>query len=276
MKRKLRHYEFVPHAPSSTGVERVNHTSDYCVGDSKSMIVERKENGDISAHCFRCGGDGFYSTIPYYQDSDTKRRRFKGENVGTGNLVVGGLLLPDDAREDRFPSPVYDWISKSGVTKEIIEHEQFLWSDEESTLYIPVRQLNDLKGYAIKHFFSDLRYTNQTLDKPSFFGYYRKELDKPSTSVVIVEDVLSGLRCKEISDTLVCLGTSLKDSAVWLMMQQGYKKAFVFLDADNPTVKQEARRIKKKLSFLQVKIVETGKDPKYHSKQELEKLLWLR
>lgn len=271
MKRKLRQSEFVPFAPSAAGTSRVNHSSDYCVGDSRSMIVERKENGDINAHCFRCGGSGYAFAVPYYQDADTKRSRFNKESASAGNFAE--LPLPEDAREEEWPAPVYAWISKSGLTKKIIKHEQFLWSDEEQVLYIPVRQLNELKGYAIKHFAGSLRYMNQTLDKSTFFGYYRRALDKPGESVVVVEDVLSGLRCREVCDSIVCLGTSIRDSAVCLIMQQKYKQAFIFLDADNPTVKQAARRIAKKLSFLAVKIIETGKDPKYHSKQEIEELI---
>lgn len=279
--RRLSKQEFVPFAPSHVGEVRVNHRSDYCSGDSDSMIVERKDDGAITAHCFRCSGGGYYRGVVHYRRSDAKRSPATDSNSGASglqhrhakDLVVGGLGLPSDAEEPPFPKSVSDWLAKAGLTAAIIKREQYLWSEEKGCLFIPVRQLGELKGYVRRFFNQSDRYRNLTLDNSTFFGYYRKEETGPTKKIVIVEDVSSGLRVQEICDTMVLLTTHIKPTAVTLLMEQGYEEAVVFLDADNPTVRQETRRIARKLSWMKVKIVETGRDPKYYSKEQLEELI---
>lgn len=279
MKRLLTKEEFVPFALKSPGIRRVNHVSDYCHGDSNSMIVETKDNGDISAHCFRCGSGGFAGGPAFYQSADDRRaaataraNRAAGEG---SNIVIGGIWLPDDATGaySAFPQAVRAWLSKAALTAAQLDREQFLWSDETCSLYIPVRIETDLVGYVKRSFNTEAKqYRTLKIDKNRFFGYYRKE-EKPTKRVVIVEDVLSGLRCQEVCDTIAVLGTNLSPMAQTTIMAAGYEEAAIFLDADNPTVRSETRRIKKKLPFLKVRIIETGKDPKHYSKSQLERLI---
>lgn len=279
--RRLSKQEFVPFAPSHVGEVRVNHKSDYCSGDSDSMIVERKDDGAITAYCFRCSGSGYFRGVVHYRRANERHKTIAGNNdtnagLPSGhaaNLVVGGIGLPSDVEEAPFPKAVHDWLSKAGLTAAIIKREQYLWSDEKGCLFIPVRQLGELKGYVRRFFNQDDRYRNLPFDKSTFFGYYRKEETGPTKKIVIVEDVSSGLRVQEICDTMVLLTTYIKPTAVTLLMEQGYEEAVVFLDADNPTVRLKTRRIARKLSWMKVKIVETGRDPKYYSKEQLEELI---
>lgn len=276
MKRILPKEEYVHHALQSPGIVRVNHKSDYCSGDSDSMLVERKDDGSVAAHCFRCGSGGFCSAQPYHKDADKIRSdaRRRANESAYGNLAVAGLWLPDDVRERTasFPAGVRAWLSKAGLTNDVLDREQFLWSDEKETLYIPVRIEDDLTGYVRRNFGHGDRYRTLKTDKERWFGYYADY--PPTEKIVLVEDILSALRVREVCDSLALLGTNLIAGAQSLIMQKGYKEAVIFLDADNPTVRSEARRMKKKLPFLPVRVIETGNDPKYYSKEQLEKLIY--
>lgn len=278
MKRLLKRNEYLHFAPEHVGIVRVNHQGDYCSGDSLSMLVERKEDGSVAAHCFRCGSGGFTPASPKYRDPRAIREASERRNrTPDGDVYVGGIGLPGDSTGDygQFLPGARAWLSKAGLTQETVEKENFIWSDEHQCLYIPVRQDGDLVGYVQRFYDTDdpkKRYKTRSLDKSNFFGYY-KRFDKPGDTVVIVEDTLSGLRVKELCDTLVALGTNLLPAAESLLIRQGYKNAVIFLDADNGIVRNEARRMGRKLSWMNVRYVETGKDPKYHSDAELTSLL---
>ena len=277
MKRLLSKSEYLPYAPEHTGIVRINHKSDYCVGDSLSLLVERKEDGSVAAHCFRCGSGGYSGPRLRYRDAASLREAAAKRNEDR-QVVVGGIELPNDTTGlyDDFAPAARAWLSKAGLTKQRIEHENFLWSSDEQCLYIPVRQAGELRGYVQRYFREDAkRYRTLQLDKALFFGYYpvSGEVDKPSENVVVVEDTLSGLRVSENYDTLVALGTNLSPAAVSLLLRQGYKRAVIFLDADNAVVRREARRMAKKLPFLRVTFVETGRDPKSYTEEQLKQLI---
>ena len=53
---------------------RVNHDVPDCYGTSKSMIIERKTNGDVTAYCFRCGKSGRYRTFTLKSKSSGEER----------------------------------------------------------------------------------------------------------------------------------------------------------------------------------------------------------
>ncbi len=148
-----------------------------------------------------------------------------------------------------------------------------MWSDERNGLYIPVRQLGDLKGFVRRSFDTTARYKTLTLDKPSFFGYYSCSTGNRK-KIVLVEDVLSALRVREVADSLALLTTSIKAKAVSLIAKGGYEEALVYLDSDNPTVKMASRDIVLRLApFLPVRLIETGRDPKYETRETLAALI---
>lgn len=273
--RLLPKREYIEFAPDMPGIVRVNHQSDYCSGDSPSMLVERKQDGSVSGYCFRCGGSG-WTGAGLRHLSTTEIRTRAARRSEDYQTIVGGIAVPDDASGSYsdFPGTARAWLSKAGLTEERIEHENFLWSEEKSCLYIPVRQTGELVGYVQRYMCEggEKIYRTLKLDNRNFFGYYPKEVDKTTEKVVVVEDVLSGLRMSEIHDTLSILGTNLSPAAVSLILAKGYKEALIFLDADNPTVRSEARRIAKKLPFLPVRLIEPGRDPKLFTKEQLQVL----
>lgn len=275
MKIRLSKDEFVPFAPDH-GTVRVNHNSGDCSGESKSLKITRQDDGSITAKCFRCGITGWYSGsnrnfVPVV-------RRTKDDAAITGTTT--GICLPADATSAStdFPVAVRGWLAKGGITPVIAEEHGILWSDDLEQLYIPVTQDTSIfgpvaLGYVLRRF-EPKRYLTLTLDKARFWGFLRwAGVPLKKEPLIIVEDMISGLRCKEISDTMVLCGTEFKAGAVSLIVHEGYKEAVVFLDADNPQVRMKARQLAKRLSWMNVRIIETGKDPKHYSKEQLENLI---
>lgn len=153
------------------------------------------------------------------------------------------------------------------------------WSEDRETLYIPVEQETSafgpkLVGYVLRRF-QPKSYLTLTNDRAGFWGLYRASERHPGGEgrVVLVEDVISALRSSEICDSLALCGTELRPGILSTLIHEGYKEAVVFLDGDNPTVKMKARKIAQRLSWMKVRVVETGRDPKLYSTDELRKLI---
>lgn len=173
-----------------------------------------------------------------------------------------------------------EWLGKAGITLTQARDYGILWSDSRSTLYIPVKQEGFsvygpiVTGYVLRAF-DPKGYLTLSNDNDRFWGLLRASEGHPEMkgTLVLVEDVLSGLRVQEICDTLILCGTELRPTALSAVIKEGYRKAIIFLDGDNPTVKMKARKIQKRLSWLNPRIIETGLDPKLYPKSQLEKLI---
>lgn len=284
MKFKLSRDEFVPFAPERKGTVRRNHIAQSCSGESDSLRITRNEDGTISAKCFRCGATGFYSPERSYRPAESRHPR-DAIAIGGGGM---GISLPQDSTStfSEFPRQVRDWlVVRGGIRPDVSEAHGILWSDEAERLYIPVVQETSADGpiavgYVVRRF-QPKRYRTLTKDRERFWGLLRASERHSEVGVspaaqnllIIVEDMISGLRCREISDTMVLCGTELKSDAFATILKEGYKEAVIFLDSDNPTVVKATRTIQRKLFWMKTRIIETGRDPKSYNREQLEELI---
>lgn len=104
------------------------------------------------------------------------------------------------------------------------------------------------------------------------FGHYLAATSSSKPTVVIVEDLISAIKCSQVVDSIAILGVHPSSYVVEKILKEGYKRAFVFLDGDNPVVRMKAREIGKRLPFVETVVIETGKDPKEHTVEELREL----
>lgn len=280
---RMRREEWIGFAPSHVGKVRANHTADYCEGGRASMVVERKSDGTLSAYCFRCLRNGFARAdgTPYPRVAALKRTAHAGSDdtveelrlsAGSAGGYSGRSGPPSSAVGEwkRFGSLAKAWLLKARLTPTKIEEEGFLWDEASQELFIPIKHEGNVVGWQARSFAGEgKKYTTMAEDKSKLFSHYVTG----SNVLLITEDVLSALRGAEICDSMGLLGVSLKPSAIVAIAQKNYDKCVVFLDGDNPQVKLAARKIVKRLPFLRTVVVETGKDPKHHSKEELECLI---
>ena len=271
MSARLLRSEWEHLAPQNPGRVRVNHDSGHCSGESQSLLIEHKDDGSLSAHCFRCGARGWIPSPGYYKRPDL------GSVSGHHSELAEhqGYLLPEDITESRtaWPKEVVAWVGKAGLLE---TPRELLWSQQRQSLYWPVEQEGlsaygpKLAGYVIRRF-DPKRYLTLTQDKAGFWGLYRGQ--ERHQTVVLTEDVLSAWRVAELTDAVSLMGTELKPQILTYLLQAGYDRAVVYLDADNPVVRAKARKIASQLSFMPVELLETGKDPKLEPKERLRKLL---
>ncbi len=272
---RLKKDEFVPYAPAHTGKVRANHVADHCSGGSDSLLVERKEDGNISAYCFRCGGSGYHSTTRHFKSGSTLV-----SSPVSGHAHVVRASPPDDHHDNfgGFPREVREWLMKGGITPVISKSMGFSWSDKQSKLWIECRQYSKtttghkLNGYIVRGF-NPKSYLTRAVDKDTFFGYYVTNSVINNTKIVIVEDILSSIKCSQVVDSIAILGVHPKPAIIQHILDNKYKEAYIFLDADNPQVRMKAREIPKRLPFMNCHIIETGSDPKYLQIEKIQELI---
>lgn len=265
--------EFMPHAPAHAGRVRVNHSSDSCHGGRDSMTVERMTDGSVRAYCFRCGYRGFVGADVYRKTATELRAKYEHVHGTPSRSRVRTKPESGGTKGYRsYPALVRSWINEAGLdnTHWIIEESE--WFESHNSLYIPVQQGLSIIGWVMRSFNpKDYR----PVPLVSMDNWYAHYLTPEASTVVLTEDVLSCYRCYIDSnhDAIALMGTEIKDSIINTMLKHNYHKAIVFLDGDNTTVRMKARKITKRLPFLDTKIIETGRDPKRHSKGELTCLL---
>lgn len=259
----------VPEKPSRI---RVNHVAPDCHGGRDSMVVERKKDGQLIAFCFRCNRRGF--TNP--------PRSFVSPSKAHGAVHPSpsrvAVTPPDDCTSEwgAYPREAREWLLRGGVDAEKARHHGIQWCESGHQLWIPARQHSRVttgykdSGYVLRGFNPKSYYT-RTNDKDNMYGYYVS--DVINNTIIIVEDIISAIKCSQAADSIALLGTHAKPAVVEQILKEGYKKAFVFLDADNPQVRMKAREIPKRLPFVECKIIETGSDPKYLTKEQIEELI---
>lgn len=286
--------EFEHLAPQQPGKLRTQHISDNCLigsGGSQSLLIERSDYG-VSCYCFRCGGRGFY----YLDRRFIPRAEGHREPTDYSVTTAGGITLPGDceaAAEASLTGDARRWLIKGGLLSPVITRYGFLWSPSEEALYIPVQQeisaFGPVEAGWVKRQFNPKTYRTLRKGQKALWGLYRGtpgrvvqgeggeslvEPHRASESVCLVEDVVSAIRVAETGmDALAMCGVHLPAEAASFILTEGYKRAIIFLDGDNPQVKGKAREAANRLSWMPTRIVETGLDPKLYPLQELAKLL---
>lgn len=271
--RRLPSSDFLPYAPENRGTVRVNHRSDTCDGDSKSLIITRREDNSVTAHCFRCGGRGWTGDGPRHFQSG----HHLGEEQDTSYTYRDGVSVPTDLGHD-YPEEVLAWLRKSAITAGQAARWGFGWSEAKQQLYIPVVQETSAYGpKALGHVlrrFQPKRYLTLTGDKDRFWGLLRgpEPYSGRRGTLLLVEDMLSAYKAAGAVDTLALLGVNLRPSALAFILEEGYREAVVWLDADNPQVRLAARRIAQQLT-MPTRIIETLTDPKQESVETIRRLV---
>jgi hypothetical protein len=286
MASRLNRDDWVHLAPQRRGSVRVNHNSQACAGDSKSLLITRNDKGDLSAYCFRCNASGFVSATPHFRHPG----RQDEEDEQPADQDRDGFRLPGDAVPS-YPAHVQGWLNKSGVTAEQAEAWGFLWTDvglksgdrtvvPPSSLLIPVvKEIHaigpEAAGYVLRGF-DPKSYLTLTHAKAGFWALIRglPEHSGRGGTLTVVEDAISARKVASVAgDALALLGTTLRPEAMQFILRQGYKEAVIFLDGDNPQVRMTTRKLRRALSFIPTRIVETGTDPKREPNERLRSLI---
>ena len=277
MSSRLKRDEFVPIGESLEYGQktRVCHSSNDCMGSSKSMIIERQDNGDISAFCFRCGNRGFHSVNHRYAKSIKRATRaFDGVDKAIQRRVEFTGIQAEGVRDiERYSPAARIWISTYGLTDKEIEDAGIFYSPDLRRIVFPWFCDSEVAGYQTRRIYEDdkgPKYDTHVFNPCSYALRNRND----GTTCCIVEDIISGIKCARYVDTLVLMSTNLTSEHKKFLLHSKYNNHIIFLDDDNLMVKQNALKIKRFIDkFSDSVIIQSdGKDPKEHTDLELQEI----
>lgn len=255
---------------------RVNHHSIDCAGDSSSLLIERKDNGDISAYCFRCGRRGFHSCAPNVQSLKARR-----SGAGAVQPRDGACKVPASIEYERSEWPVQArvWLRQARLTEEEMDHYGFGYDPD--TRRVIVKHTTDdgsLVSWQSRRIFDNdplPKYLTQRDSSKVAGCFIDDNTICPSSRLVVVEDKLSGIRVGRHVHALVLLGTKLHSYHLREIIDKGYNDFFIWLDDDNLQVKKAQLQLKRDLDKVGKSLIyhSNGVDPKTLSDKEIADVL---
>ena len=259
MNKYLKEKEYMPFAPDSVGDKvRANH----CGRSAKSMVVERTNDGTVSAKCFRCGAFG---------KNDHKNK----PSIEPKSLKDKDNKLPIDvvyAWKDWNPLAI-NYVDNKEFTEEESKELGLGWSESMHRMIIPVsNNLHRLAGWQAKSFTGTPRYLSFSDNKKHM--YYQRDNFNPLyvNSVVITEDVMSAFKCSQLLSSFAILTTKITNQMKHALMQ--YDRFYIWLDNDNSQVRVNQLKLHNTLSlFGDSVIIKSDKEPKEMKQNEINLVL---
>ena len=273
MPKHLKHKEFIPFAPEHTGTIRINHVSDDCSGESKSMYIERYSNGDIYAYCHRCSKLGRYRS-PYLATTP----RPKGHHTHSPSSIEAHSRVEyfDRALEEwgDWPTGPRRWLKQYGISEREVKDNGIRFNPDCNLLFFPLRGGSGTACTQSRNFGTNgaRYYTDIYPDSCP----YHLVLNSSRPNIVLVEDIVSAIKVGRFRDTCATLGTNPKDCCIaWLV--KNYENFVIWYDDDNPHVKKSQRVLRNRLAQVGTARIVTGmgKDPKECSEKEIKEALWI-
>ena len=203
---------------------------------------------DGSFYCFSCGYYKPPNGVIAYKHRDIVK-------------YVSVVRLPEDT-VSYIPQIAMDWLNKYNLTEE--ETHNFLWSSVEEKLVYPVLVNGDLIFYWSRYFpqRAPKNYSQGNLEFSPHILTHSSECD----TLYIVEDIVSAIKVNRTSDVLCLFGSSIRDSWIRHIKQQGYKKVVIWLDYDKRISSLKSRSRLHSLLGCVVESKITELDPKEHIK----------
>lgn len=274
--KRLDKEEYVPYAPEEEGVVRVNHSSSTCHGDSKSLRIERKEDGYIIAKCYRCGGFGRHREAEHDYYSAEKAIRSRVSHSSAKSRVVTDVTLPRGST-----GIVREWGTEArvrfnsyGFDQSVASRYGIVWSDFYKRLIIPVYRGGELVAWQGRSYEEDQpKYITRCKD-PADLWIYIPHNSGTSDCCTVVEDLFSAIKVSYVTNTLALLGNNISYEALDFATDK-CDKFLIFLDNDGSNVIKNSFEINQTLTFMgkESKIIGVPIDPKELTVHELEAIL---
>ncbi len=256
----LKYSEFMPYAPEVLGDRvRINHDSGGCSGNSKSMLIVRKDDGSVYAKCFRCGQWGC-----------NKHAKLRPSLFKKAAVTPRGIDMPADASVDwdDFDVRAKKYLFSHHFTETVTREHGIAWSKSMDRLIFPIRNKGKYLGYQAKSFTGSPKYITRT-NTPDTMYYHHPVLND---TVLIVEDMLSGIRGSQLLSTFALLGTELTPPK--LVELSKYNSFILWLDNDNSIVKTKQLEIYNRLNlFGKTKIIKESREVKELTINQIKKVI---
>lgn len=240
-------------------------------GDGRPLVVF---NGDTkwSAYCHRCG-----NMPPVYKPLPGLRER----------LDAAAKVAQADAeieRDTRPPQPaVFDlaewpvearlWLFKAGFSREEIKQLGAYYHPKSRRVVLPVLSKDcSIQFWQARRIFGSTgaKYLSMPSARKSAMPLYGH-----GRSVTLTEDILSSFKVATAGfQALALMGTSLNDHSLAWLVANPQLDINIWLDPDRAGLNATGE-VQRQLSLVgrEVRVIQSARDPKLHSKQEIRHVL---
>ena len=257
--------DLMPHKIDIGQTIKVHHCK---TGNQNDRLYIKRIDKGYLYNCYHCGCKGLAKTTSGFSTHNgVPKKKWQGPPTK--------LFLPRDSIRSfqQWDTPAKKWIWEAGLAGVDVEQYGLVYSPKQGRVVIPVYQDGELVCHQARRIF----------DKDPYPKYLTKKLDiyagawysvAEGNALVLVEDVLSGIKCSKFHTSIALLGTELHPRTMKKILDGKYSKIYLFLDNDNRYVKSKQRAFKDKLSmFYDVELIRTDKDPKRYPYKDLKELL---
>jgi hypothetical protein len=250
---------------------RYEHDCPTGAGRDRPLVVTRIATG-WKWFCHRCGEKG----IKWAKGLSPKEwLKFNKAREVAENNVVAKVKLPHGMTKE-IPAAGLAWLYKYGLNDDDISYYGIEYSDTLNRVVLPVYDGN------MKLVYYQARNLGEVTDKsPKYMNVKargRKDIyfevappERKTESVVVVEDILSGIRVGKQMDTYGLLNAYIPDDLIFGLAKV-YPETILWLDPD-----KWDRMLKRTRRFrslgLNVKMVRVNQDPKYYTDDEIGEIL---
>lgn len=171
--------------------------------------------------------------------------------------------LPEDIT-NKLGREAYEWLLQYFEPKDF---PRCLYSSSERKLYFM------LEGGAYQY-----RYFGDNKDHPKWIGYGINDSlihivgNVSSTSIILVEDLISAVKVGHITPTLCLFGSNISLKRLATLKLLGYNKVIIWLDWDKKEYAIKASQQAQSIG-LQSRVIHTKLDPKEYTYLEIERVL---
>jgi hypothetical protein len=207
------------HCPETEGSVYLDHVGCPSGEDRKHrLFVTRTSEGKVLWYCHHCGGRGV-----------TSGKSFGG--VGIARNVA--TLLTDDElvwSPVSWPPEARGWLAKYDVTPDMAGAAYHV---ESGRLMLPVKSfLGTTVGQQLRAVLLGMvpKYLSKGVVN---HGSWHRDGDVDSSTVVVVEDILSAIRVQKFLPAVALLRTSISSNIVSDILDAGYTRVVIWLDDDD-------------------------------------------
>ncbi len=229
-------HEYVEYAPSMVGGQvHINHASCSAGIDRKKRLYIKRNESTIVAYCHNCGGKGIYHITK--SGSTRSLTSLKKELKEKEHKIVKKVVFPKDVTFDthEFSTKALAWLFKYNVTVSLITKHKICYSKSMDRVILPVfddkGELVFWQGRALAEGVYPKYLSCSSAEKP--FMFLRTTNPDKNNVWVIVEDVLSAIRCSEVCNSIALLGTVPTTKMALVLKKENPSKVFLWLDNDN-------------------------------------------
>jgi hypothetical protein len=205
---------------------------------------------DGHSYCFNCG---FWTSASTEAKLQKKTKEVKAIPD-----------LPEDITTELDDEP-RQWLLQYFDTDKL---PRCLWSVSQRKLYFM------LEGGAYQY-----RYFGDNKDHPKWVGYGINDNlihiignSRSSTSLVLVEDLISGIKVGQVIPTLTLFGSNISLKRLATIKLLGYNETIIWLDWDKKEYAIKAAQLAQSIG-LKARVIHTKLDPKEYSIEQIKEIL---